>query len=90
MVTRLCSTKPLLTVKGEYPGPTIQVQEGDEVEIIVTNKVSLNTTIHWLASLMSLNFLESNEVIVLIKSEFCMRTACLDATYFCRLQSACC
>ncbi|KAJ8626850.1 hypothetical protein MRB53_020157 [Persea americana] len=47
MVTRLCSTKPLLTVNGEYPGPTIQVQEGDEVEIIVTNRVSLNTTIHW-------------------------------------------
>ncbi|KAI3683233.1 hypothetical protein L1987_83733 [Smallanthus sonchifolius] len=32
-ITRLCSTKPILTVNGEYPGPTIAVNEGDDVEI---------------------------------------------------------
>ncbi|KAJ8626848.1 hypothetical protein MRB53_020155 [Persea americana] len=53
MVTRLCNTKPLLTVNGEYPGPNIMVQEGDDVEIVVTNGVAMNTTIHWLAFLSS-------------------------------------
>ncbi|KAL5751250.1 hypothetical protein ACOSP7_025853 [Xanthoceras sorbifolium] len=46
-VTRLCHTKPLLTVNGEYPGPTIAVHEGDNVEIKVTNHIDKNTTIHW-------------------------------------------
>uniref|UniRef100_A0A5B7BRK6 Laccase n=1 Tax=Davidia involucrata TaxID=16924 RepID=A0A5B7BRK6_DAVIN len=46
-VTRLCHTKPLLTVNGEFPGPTISVHEGDNVEVKVTNLVARNTTIHW-------------------------------------------
>ncbi|KAK4414206.1 Laccase-1 [Sesamum alatum] len=46
-VTRLCHRKPVLTVNGEYPGPTIAVHEGDNVRIVVTNKVATNTTIHW-------------------------------------------
>ncbi|KAK1410787.1 hypothetical protein QVD17_37326 [Tagetes erecta] len=46
-ITRLCSTKPILTVNGRYPGPTIAVNEGDNVQIKVTNGVSINTTIHW-------------------------------------------
>ncbi|CAK9139819.1 unnamed protein product [Ilex paraguariensis] len=46
-VTRLCHTKPLLTVNGKYPGPTITVNEGDNVEVQVTNRVVSNTTIHW-------------------------------------------
>ncbi|XP_031499148.2 laccase-1 [Nymphaea colorata] len=46
-ITRICHTKPLLTVNGQYPGPTIAVQEGDEVAIKVTNRVADNTTIHW-------------------------------------------
>ncbi|PRQ15920.1 putative laccase [Rosa chinensis] len=46
-VTRLCHTKPLLTVNGEYPGPTIAVHEGDDVEIKVTNSIAQNTTLHW-------------------------------------------
>ncbi|XP_048136343.1 laccase-1 [Rhodamnia argentea] len=46
-VTRLCHTKSLLTVNGEYPGPTIAVHEGDRVEVEVTNRIAKNTTIHW-------------------------------------------
>ncbi|XP_031259360.1 laccase-1 [Pistacia vera] len=46
-VTRLCHTKQLLTVNGKYPGPTITVNEGDNVEIKVTNTIAKNTTIHW-------------------------------------------
>lgn len=47
-VTRLCHTKPILTVNGMYPGPNIAIYEGDEVVIKVTNRVACNTTIHWL------------------------------------------
>ncbi|KAK7358152.1 hypothetical protein VNO77_00073 [Canavalia gladiata] len=46
-VTRLCHSKPLLTVNGKYPGPTIAVHEGDSVEVKVTNSIAKNTTIHW-------------------------------------------
>ncbi|CAN1236993.1 LAC1 [Linum grandiflorum] len=46
-VSRLCTTRQILTVNGEYPGPTIAVNEGDNVEIKVTNSVHRNTTIHW-------------------------------------------
>ncbi|XP_028786869.1 laccase-1 [Neltuma alba] len=46
-VTRLCHSRPLLTVNGEYPGPTIAVHEGDNVLIKVTNRIARNTTIHW-------------------------------------------
>ncbi|KAK6261439.1 hypothetical protein QUC31_007255 [Theobroma cacao] len=46
-VTRLCHTKQLLTVNGEYPGPTIAVREGDNVEVKVSNGIAKNTTIHW-------------------------------------------
>ncbi|XP_074372615.1 laccase-1 isoform X2 [Apium graveolens] len=46
-VTRLCKTVSVLTVNGEYPGPTITVYEGDNVEIKVNNRGPDNTTIHW-------------------------------------------
>ncbi|KAL2486930.1 Laccase-1 [Abeliophyllum distichum] len=46
-VTRLCHTKQLLTINGEYPGPTIIINEGDNVQVKVTNRVARNTTIHW-------------------------------------------
>ncbi|KAJ6881793.1 hypothetical protein NC651_028408 [Populus alba x Populus x berolinensis] len=46
-VTRLCTTKQLLTVNGQYPGPTIAVHEGDRVEIEVKNRIAHNTTLHW-------------------------------------------
>ncbi|XP_071901139.1 laccase-1-like [Coffea arabica] len=46
-VKRLCNTRPVLTVNGEYPGPTISVHEGDNVEVKVTNRVDMNTTLHW-------------------------------------------
>lgn len=46
-ITRLCQSKPLLTVNGQFPGPTIAVNEGDTVIVKVTNHVKYNTTIHW-------------------------------------------
>ncbi|CAI9266526.1 unnamed protein product [Lactuca saligna] len=45
--TRLCSTKKILTVNGQYPGPTISARRGDTVIVDVVNQASQNITIHW-------------------------------------------
>ncbi|KAF3776046.1 Laccase-17 [Nymphaea thermarum] len=46
-VTRLCVTKPIITVNGQYPGPRIVAREGDRVIVKVVNHVTNNITIHW-------------------------------------------
>nr|QCZ35199.1 laccase 32 [Salvia miltiorrhiza] len=44
---RLCSNKTILTVNGQFPGPTIYVTEGDTIVVVVANKATQNITIHW-------------------------------------------
>lgn len=44
---RLCSSKPIVTVNGRFPGPTIYAREDDTVFVKVVNHVSYNVTIHW-------------------------------------------
>ncbi|XP_068304464.1 laccase-15-like [Pyrus communis] len=44
---RLCSTKNILTVNGQFPGPTLYVHAGDSVVVDVYNKGNRNITIHW-------------------------------------------
>ncbi|XP_073034187.1 laccase-4-like [Primulina eburnea] len=46
-VTRLCSSKPIVTVNGQFPGPTIYAREGDTVVVKVINHVKYNVSIHW-------------------------------------------
>jgi len=46
-VTRLCSTKSIVTVNGKFPGPKILAREDDRLEIKVVNSVGYNMTIHW-------------------------------------------
>ncbi|XBI36680.1 hypothetical protein VPH35_122153 [Triticum aestivum] len=46
-VTRLCGTKSIVTVNGEYPGPALLAREGDRVVVRVTNRVAHNVTLHW-------------------------------------------
>ncbi|KAG6666605.1 laccase-11-like [Carya illinoinensis] len=46
-VSRLCHAKPIVTVNGRFPGPTIYVREGDRVLINVTNNAQYNMSIHW-------------------------------------------
>ncbi|PIN17066.1 Multicopper oxidase [Handroanthus impetiginosus] len=46
-VTRLCHTKSIVTVNGQFPGPRIIAREGDRLLIKVTNHVPNNITIHW-------------------------------------------
>ncbi|KAK9153576.1 hypothetical protein Sjap_001056 [Stephania japonica] len=45
--TRLCSSKPIVTVNGQFPGPTIYAREGDTVLVKVVNHVKYNLSIHW-------------------------------------------
>ncbi|XP_044460485.1 laccase-17-like [Mangifera indica] len=46
-VTRLCQTKSIVTVNGQFPGPRIVAREGDRLLIKVVNKVKHNVTLHW-------------------------------------------
>ncbi|CAA0831612.1 Laccase-14 [Striga hermonthica] len=44
---KLCSNKTILTVNGQFPGPTIYVTQGDTIVIDVINRARENVTIHW-------------------------------------------
>ncbi|KAM1553032.1 hypothetical protein PS1_005807 [Malus domestica] len=46
-VTRLCRTLSTITVNGQFPGPTLEVRNGDSVAVKVTNRARYNITIHW-------------------------------------------
>uniref|UniRef100_A0A0E0A093 Laccase n=1 Tax=Oryza glumipatula TaxID=40148 RepID=A0A0E0A093_9ORYZ len=46
-VTRLCVTKSVATVNGQFPGPKLVVREGDTLVIRVTNNINNNVTFHW-------------------------------------------
>ncbi|GKV43558.1 hypothetical protein SLEP1_g50837 [Rubroshorea leprosula] len=45
--TRLCSSKNILTVNGQFPGPTLYVNKGDTIVVDVYNRGNYNITIHW-------------------------------------------
>ncbi|TVU36791.1 hypothetical protein EJB05_18738 [Eragrostis curvula] len=46
-VTRLCGSKSIITVNGQYPGPQLVAREGDRVVVRVTNHVQHNISLHW-------------------------------------------
>ncbi|KAL9230143.1 hypothetical protein vseg_005531 [Gypsophila vaccaria] len=46
-VTRLCHTKSIVTVNGQFPGPRIVAREGDRLLIEAVNHVQNNISIHW-------------------------------------------
>jgi laccase len=46
-VMRLCKAHNRIFVNGQYPGPTLEVADGDTLEVKVTNKAMYNVTIHW-------------------------------------------
>ncbi|PRQ56868.1 putative laccase [Rosa chinensis] len=46
-VKRLCKTHNTITVNGQFPGPTLEVNNGDTLVVKVTNKARYNVTIHW-------------------------------------------
>ncbi|KAH7672558.1 Laccase protein [Dioscorea alata] len=46
-VKRLCMAHNIVTVNGMFPGPTLEVNDGDTLVIRVVNRVRYNVTIHW-------------------------------------------
>ncbi|KAK9715822.1 hypothetical protein RND81_06G191900 [Saponaria officinalis] len=44
---RLCKSKEILTVNGEFPGPTLKIHTGDSMFIRVHNIAKYNITLHW-------------------------------------------
>ncbi|KAL8243223.1 hypothetical protein R6Q59_009481 [Mikania micrantha] len=45
--TRLCETKSILTVNGQFPGPTLYVRRGETIYVKVHNNGRYNITLHW-------------------------------------------
>ncbi|XVF29911.1 hypothetical protein REPUB_Repub16aG0011300 [Reevesia pubescens] len=45
--TRLCSRRKILTVNGQFPGPTLYAHKGETIIVDVYNKGKYNITIHW-------------------------------------------
>lgn len=62
-VTRLCQTKNIVTVNGQYPGPRIIAREGDRLVIKVVNHVQNNISIHWYSTGKILNVKSINHWI---------------------------
>ncbi|CAD5167969.1 unnamed protein product [Musa acuminata subsp. malaccensis] len=46
-VKRLCKTHNIITVNGQYPGPTLAVRNGDTLVVNVVNRAKYNVTLHW-------------------------------------------
>ncbi|KAL6630626.1 hypothetical protein ACP70R_028477 [Stipagrostis hirtigluma subsp. patula] len=46
-VTRLCRSRTIMTVNGQFPGPAVEVSEGDCLVVKVTNNGNYNVTVHW-------------------------------------------
>ncbi|KAH1055487.1 hypothetical protein J1N35_033552 [Gossypium stocksii] len=46
-VKRLCKTHNTITVNGMFPGPSLEIKNGDTLEVQVVNKARYNVTIHW-------------------------------------------
>lgn len=38
--------REMIFINGQYPGPLLEIQQGEWVEITVVNKMPFNTTIH--------------------------------------------
>ncbi|KAF7054203.1 hypothetical protein CFC21_061926 [Triticum aestivum] len=47
VVKRLCQTNRIITVNGQFPGPTIEVHNGDTLAIRAVNLAQYNVTLHW-------------------------------------------
>lgn len=40
-------SREVYLINGQQPGPMIEVDEGDDVEVFVRNELPVSTTIHW-------------------------------------------
>ncbi|CAM0152175.1 unnamed protein product [Urochloa decumbens] len=46
-VTRLCQNRSIMTVNGQFPGPAVEISEGDSLIVRVMNRGRYNVTVHW-------------------------------------------
>ena len=46
-IQRLCHEQTIVAGNGSFPGPTIDVREGDTVIVHVLNQSPYNINIHW-------------------------------------------
>uniref|UniRef100_A0A0E0BMR1 Plastocyanin-like domain-containing protein n=1 Tax=Oryza glumipatula TaxID=40148 RepID=A0A0E0BMR1_9ORYZ len=46
-VKRLCKSQSIMTVNGQFPGPTLEIKEGDSLIINLINRGRYNVTLHW-------------------------------------------
>ncbi|CAN6335346.1 unnamed protein product [Urochloa humidicola] len=46
-VSRLCGNRSIMTVNGQFPGPAVEMNEGDSLMVRVTNRGRYNVTVHW-------------------------------------------
>lgn len=40
-------TREVYLINGQQPGPSIEIDEGDELEVFVKNELAVESTIHW-------------------------------------------
>jgi FtsP/CotA-like multicopper oxidase with cupredoxin domain len=40
-------TRDVYLINGQQPGPLIEIDEGDDLEVFVKNELSVESTIHW-------------------------------------------
>lgn len=39
--------RPVFAINGQTPGPVIEAEEGDEIEVFLDNQLAFETTMHW-------------------------------------------
>lgn len=39
--------RPMYKINGQFPGPLLELDEGDDVEVFVDNQAPYNTTVHF-------------------------------------------
>lgn len=39
--------RPAFSINGQTPGPLIEADEGDEIEVFLDNQLTFETTMHW-------------------------------------------
>lgn len=39
--------RPVFAINGQSPGPLIEAEEGDEIEVFLDNQLAAETTMHW-------------------------------------------
>ncbi|EAU34323.1 hypothetical protein ATEG_05254 [Aspergillus terreus NIH2624] len=41
------AVRKTILVNGQFPGPTLRMKQGDDVEVLVNNSMPFGTTVHW-------------------------------------------